>query len=421
MVKAKLQPQGRQESEPLRELKLACMNNLLSTTEERVYFKDLQSRFLFVSAGWIAAYTPGQATEELIGKTDFDVFSDGHASAAFEDEQEIIRTGNPLVGQVERETYSGRPDAWASTTKMPLRDERGRIIGTFGITRDVTAQIRAGEALAHHALGLSTQNERLRELDRLKDEFIALVSHELRTPLTSIIGYVELLRDEHTSGLDADAFAEVIERNAQRLLRLVGDLLFLSRIQSGKMAVEFRSADLADIAVQAVEEMRPEAQRKHIDLTFSAAAVPCLAVDPTRIAQLLGNLISNAVKFTPDGGRVEVRLGVEGDQAVLAVADTGIGIPAADRERIFERFFRTAIATRQAIPGTGLGLTITKAIVEAHDGTIAVDSDEGRGSTFTICLPLRPLPAPGTQDPADGRLEGRDPASSADDRADEDP
>src|ERR1035441_2234123 len=264
MVKAKLQPQGRQESEPLRELKLACMNNLLSTTEERVYFKDLQSRFLFVSAGWIAAYTPGQATEELIGKTDFDVFSDGHASAAFEDEQEIIRTGNPLVGQVERETYSGRPDAWASTTKMPLRDERGRIIGTFGITR-------------------------------------------------------------------AAAAAGVTEGNAQRLLRLVGDLLFLSRIQSGKMAVEFRSADLADIAVQAVEEMRPEAQRKHIDLAFSAAAVPCLAVDPTRIAQLLGNLISNAVKFTPDGGRVEVRLGVEGDQAVLAVADTGIGIPAADR------------------------------------------------------------------------------------------
>jgi len=101
------------------------------------------------------------------------------------------------------------------------------------------------------------------------------------------------------------------------------------------------------------------------------------------------------VKFTPDGGRVEVRLGREGGQVVLAVADTGVGIPAADRERIFERFFRTAIATRQAVQGTGLGLTITKAIVEAHHGTIAVDSDEGRGSTFTVRLPLRPMPAPG--------------------------
>jgi two-component system phosphate regulon sensor histidine kinase PhoR len=120
-----------------------------------------------------------------------------------------------------------------------------------------------------------------------------------------------------------------------------------------------------------------------------------ISTPPTRIAQLLGNFISNAVKFTPGGGRVEIRVGMEGDQAVLAVADTGTGFSAADRERIFERFFRTAIATQQAVPGTGLGLTITKAIVDAHHGTIAVDSDEGRGSTFTICLPLRHRPVPG--------------------------
>src|ERR1035438_9662075 len=140
MVKTKLLPQGRQESEALRELKLICMSNLLSTTDERVYFKDLQSRFLFLSAGWIAACAPGRAAEELIGKTDFDVFSAHHASAAFEDEQQIIRTGEPLVAKVERETYGGRADAWVSSTKMPLRDEHGQIIGTFGISP--TAQRR---------------------------------------------------------------------------------------------------------------------------------------------------------------------------------------------------------------------------------------------------------------------------------------
>ena len=401
MARVELPPQRREGSEPQRKLELICMSNLLSATGERVYFKDLQSRFLLVSAGWIAAYAPGRAAEELIGKTDFDVFSGQHASAAFRDEQQVIRTGEPIVGKVEMETYGGRADTWVSTTKMPLRDERGRIIGTFGISRDVTAQIRAENTLAKQALQLRAQNESLRELDRLKDEFIGLVSHELRTPLTSIIGYVEMLREEGMSGPNADHCAEVIERNAKRLLRLVGDLLFLSRIQSGKMAMEFRSADLADIAACTVEELRPEAQRKHIDLALSATAIPRLAVDPTRIAQLLGNLLSNAVKFTPDGGRVEVRLGREGGQVVLAVADTGVGIPAADRERIFERFFRTAIATRQAVQGTGLGLTITKAIVEAHHGTIAVDSDEGRGSTFTVRLPLRPMPAPGTEEPAD--------------------
>jgi PAS domain S-box-containing protein len=395
MVKARLRPPRRKEREPRRELELTCMSNLLSTAQERVYFKDLLSRFLLVSAGWIAAYAPGRTAAELIGKTDFDVFSDQHASAAFADEQQVIRTGEPIVGKVERETYSGQADAWVSTTKMPLRDSGGRIIGTFGISRDVTAQVRAENALARQALVLSTQNERLRELDRLKDEFIGLVSHELRTPLVSIIGYIELLREEGANGPNAGQFAEVIDRNAQRLLRLVGDLLFLSRIQSGQMAMEFRSADLAGIAACVVEEMRPEAQRKHVSLTLRAAAVPCLAVDPTRIAQLLGNLISNAVKFTPGGGRVEIRVGREGDQAVLAVADTGTGFSAADQERIFERFFRTAITTRQAVPGTGLGLTITKAIVDAHHGTIAVDSDEGRGSTFTICLPLRHRPVPG--------------------------
>jgi signal transduction histidine kinase len=391
MVKANLRPQGLQESDAAGELKLICMSNLLSTTDERVYFKDLQSRFLFLSAGWIAAYTPGRLVEELIGKTDFDVFGVKHAAAAFEDEQRIIRTGEPVVGKLEQETYPGRPDTWVTATKMPLRDRSGRIIGTFGISRDVTAKTKAEHAVIEQARELSAQNERLRELDGLKDEFIALISHELRTPLASIVGYVELLRDEHTTSLEAANFAEVIERNAQRLIRLVGDLLFLSRIQSGMIAVEFRDADLADITAQVVEEMRPEARRQHIDLALSTTAVPCFAADPARIAQLVGNLISNAVKFTPDGGRVEVRLGMEGDHAVLAVADTGIGIPAGDRERIFERFFRTAIATRHAIQGTGLGLTISKAIVEAHNGTITADSNEGGGSTFTVCLPLRPL------------------------------
>ncbi len=364
------------------------MSNLLSTTGERVYFKDLMSRFLFVSAGWIEAYAPGRDAGDLRGQTDFDVFTEEHASAAFADEQQIIRTGEPVVGQVERETYTGRPDAWVSTTKMALRDERGEIIGTFGITRDVTAQTIAENALARQAGELSAQNERLRELDRLKDEFVALVSHELRTPLTSIIGYIELLRDERATGMDAHHFAGVIQRNAERLLRLVGDLLFLSQMQSGTLALEVRDTDLAGLAAEAVQEARPAAGRKRIELTLSSAAVPHLGVDPTRIAQLLGNLISNAVKFTPEDGKVEVTLAVEGTEAVLSVSDTGIGIPAADRERIFERFFRTEAVTQRVIPGSGLGLTISKAIVDAHQGSITVRSDENHGSTFTVRLPL---------------------------------
>jgi PAS domain S-box-containing protein len=392
MAKAKAAPEGHADSEPMRELMLTCMRNLLAATEERVYFKDLESRFIFVSAGWIAAYTPGRSAEDLIGKTDFDVFSHQHAADAFADEQQIIRTGEPIAGQVERETYFGRPDAWVSTTKMPLLDGDGRVIGTFGISRDVTAQVGAEDALARQASELSAQNERLRELDRLKDEFIATVSHELRTPLTSIIGYIELLRDEGMDGPNTGQFTEVIGRNAEQLLRLVGDLLFLSRMRTGKLAIDLHATDLAGLAAKAVAEMRPQARRKNVELVLSATAVPPFAADPVRITQLLGNLISNAVKFTGAGGRVEVSIGAQEDGAVLAVADTGAGIPAADREKIFERFYRSATAARLVVPGTGLGLPIVKAIVEAHGGSITVDSAEGQGSTFTVHLPLRPVP-----------------------------
>ena len=343
MVRVNLPSQRRQESESRRELELTCMSNLLSATGERVYFKDLQSRFLLVSAGWIAACAPGLAMEDLIGKTDFDFFSAEHASAAFRDEQRVIKTGESIVGKVEQETHGAGANTWVSTTKMPLRDSRDRIIGTFGISRDVTAQKRAENTLAEQALQLVAKNEKLRELDRLKDQFIGMFSHELRTPLSSILGYAEILMEEGLSSPDAEQCVEVIDRNAKRLLRLAGDLQLLSQINSGQMPMEFRSADLADIAACAVEEMRPDAERKHIDLVLSANAIP---------------------RF------------------------------AADQDQIFERFYRTAIVRRQEIQGTGLGLTITKAIVAAHNGTIAVESGEDRGSTFTVRLPLLRVPPP---------------------------
>ena len=151
MVTARPQPEEPRESDQQRSLELTCMSNLLSTSQERVYFKDRLSRFLLVSEGWIAAYAPGRTAGEVVGRTDFDFFSEQHASAAFEDEQQIIRTGEPLVGKVELETYSHSPDAWVSSTKMALRDDSGEIIGTFGISRDVTTQIRAEQALLDQA------------------------------------------------------------------------------------------------------------------------------------------------------------------------------------------------------------------------------------------------------------------------------
>jgi diguanylate cyclase (GGDEF)-like protein/PAS domain S-box-containing protein len=158
------------------ELERVCVRNLLASSEERVFFKDLESRFLLVSAGFLAALGQGRSLAEVTGKTDFDIFSKPHAIEAFEDEQHIIRTGEPIVGKVERETFHDRPAVWVATTKLPLRDDHGRIIGTFGISRDVTAQIQAQDALAHQALHDSVTGlaNRVALMDRLTQALVAL-------------------------------------------------------------------------------------------------------------------------------------------------------------------------------------------------------------------------------------------------------
>ncbi|HUZ36826.1 MAG TPA: GAF domain-containing sensor histidine kinase [Streptosporangiaceae bacterium] len=237
---------------------------------------------------------------------------------------------------------------------------------------------------------LTEQNEQLRELDRMKDEFIAVVSHELRTPLTSIIGYLELLDDPDTPGLSDQqrSFTAIMHRNADRLLRLVGDLLFLAGLQTGELAIEHGEADMCELARSAVDTARSSAEAKHIKMTCASGHVPAVPGDAGRLAQLLDNLISNALKFTHEDGQVSVTVGVEGRSVVLTVSDTGIGMSADEQEHIFERFFRAEFATDRAIQGLGLGLTIVKAIVDAHNGGISVHSEPGRGTTFRVLLPL---------------------------------
>jgi len=260
------------------------------------------------------------------------------------------------------------------------------------------ATLERSLALAHDARkeaeaarrALSEQNKRLRELDRLKDEFLSLVSHELRTPLTSIRGYLDLVLDGEAGELNPEQrrFLDAVERNSGRLLRLVGDLLFVAQADAGRLSLERGSVDLSELAAHCVEEAAPAATEKSVSLVLLAEPVPSLVGDRGRLAQVLDNLVSNALKFTPEGGSVQVRTRAGGNQVVLEVEDSGIGIPVADQPRLFERFFRSAVAEDQAIPGTGLGLAIVKAIVEAHSGEISISSREGVGTTFRVELPL---------------------------------
>jgi len=270
----------------------------------------------------------------------------------------------------------------------PVHDGRGRQIGRLLALREIT-----GEREAEHA----------------KEDFFALVSHELRTPLTAILGYVELVLTEERLDPEHARHLAVVERNAQRLLRLVGDLLFGAQVERGSLALEPGSVDLSQLVRDAVALAQPRAAEAGIELAEEVVSLaPCLG-DRDRLAQVLDNLLSNALKFTSPGGRVDVRLATCAGNAELTVADTGVGILADELPYLFDRFYRATNATAGAVPGLGLGLMIARAIAESHGGTITVASDVGRGTTFTVVLPLRAAahqPPPtlgGAPHPAGGR------------------
>lgn len=237
------------------------------------------------------------------------------------------------------------------------------------------------------ALAYNDVTEFMRAL-RVKDEFVASVSHELRTPLTSIMGYVDLLLDNPDLPADQAAQLEVVARNTDRLRRLVADLLHTAQVDDGPMHVVRSRTDFSAIVRESVEAASPTAQAAEIDLQVTAPETLLVTVDAQRIAQVVDNLISNAIKYTPPGGEVHVCLAVDGSRVELEVTDTGVGIEAKDRERLFTRFFRARHAEERSIQGVGLGLSITKSIVESHGGRIEVESQVGRGSVFRVRLPL---------------------------------
>jgi signal transduction histidine kinase len=241
-------------------------------------------------------------------------------------------------------------------------------------------------AFAGAALGYTDVTDFMRAL-RVKDEFVALVSHELRTPLTSIVGYVQIMEEDGAVPPHAIEQLHVVHRNAERLRRLIGDLLDTAQRDGSPMPITRSDADLAAIVVESVEAARPVADSAGVALVLSVPDELRTSLDEQRIAQVVDNLLSNAIKYTEPGGRVTVQLGTDEQWVELQVADTGIGIAPDDCERLFTRFFRTEDAHRRAVVGAGLGLSITKDIVESHGGRIDVDSVLGRGSVFRVRLP----------------------------------
>ena len=250
----------------------------------------------------------------------------------------------------------------------PIQGPDGRFAGRIWTLRDVTSD---------------------RDLERLRDAFIAAISHELRTPLTSISGFLELLGDEeHELGETGRGYLTVIRRSTERLQRIVEDLLLVAQIEARRLELSLEPVDLADVVATATEAARPAADDKGVTIRLGGTVGVHVDADPQRLGQVLDNLVSNAVKFTPPGGTVDVAVERDAARARLVVTDTGVGIPGDEQAQLFSRFFRATTATRQAIPGTGLGLWIARSIVEQHGGTISLESRVGEGTRVTVSLPV---------------------------------
>jgi two-component system NtrC family sensor kinase len=237
-----------------------------------------------------------------------------------------------------------------------------------------------GQAIVMHDI------THLKDLDRIKSEFVTTVSHDLRSPLTAILGYVELIERAGTVNDQQREFIRRVRLSVDHMTRLVADLLDLGRIEAG-LDTTLEVTPLSVLARYALDGLRSSAEMKQQKITTALPDdLPMVRGDPYRLRQMIGNLLENAVKYTPAGGEIAINAVVEGDQVILRVSDSGPGIPAADQPYIFDKFFRASNVPEDT-GGTGLGLSIVKSIVDSHQGRIWVDSQLGKGTTFTVVLP----------------------------------
>jgi PAS domain S-box-containing protein len=330
-----------------------------------VYAKDLAGRYILFNHAWRSqtALTPEQA----LGATDEELFGAEAARRLRANDTQVAETGVPLQVQ-ERVVMRGRTYTYRSS-KFPLYDDNGRIHAVCGVSTDITDVVDA---------------------DRRKDEFLATLAHELRNPLAPIRNGLEILRRSELAP-KAERAREIMERQFRHLVRLVDDLLDVSRISRGKLELRLAPTTLQQCIEEALEASQAAVEAAGHTLAVDLPPQPLpLQGDLTRLAQVVGNLVNNAVRYTAPGGHIRVSARAEGGQAVVQVSDDGSGIAAETLPRVFDLFAQGAAAPHQAQAGLGIGLWLVRRLVEMHHGAIEVQSEgPGRGSTFMVRLPLR--------------------------------
>jgi PAS domain S-box-containing protein len=355
---------------------------IVDSSDDAIVSKDLQSTIMSWNKG--AERIFGYSAEEMIGESIKKLLPPDRQN----EEAQILARLQRGERLEHFETRRQRKDGKmidVSLTISPIRNSKGVIVGASKIARDITEQKAALRELAE-------THEQLQRADRLKAEFLTTLSHELRTPLNAILGWVQILKD----GATAEDIAQgipIIERNVRVQSQMIEDLLDMSRIEAGKVSLDFQRVDLAAVVSAGIETVRPAVNAKEIRLTSAFASVNGIVMgDKDRLQQIIWNLLANAVKFTPKNGRIHVVIKRVDSHVEIDVSDSGQGIAPEFLGQVFDRFRQADAATTRRHGGLGLGLSIVKNLTELHGGNVRVASlGLGQGATFTVSLPLQAI------------------------------
>ena len=352
----------------------AYIENLVDNAGDAIISTDVEDRILTWNHG--AEVIFGYSKEETVGQS-LTILLPAHRAGELEEIRDKVRLTGVIRNLEVRRIRKDGIIIEASLAVSPIRDKDDNVIGFLHLARDVTEKKR--------------YEQRLKELDKMKSAFVSNVSHELRTPLTAIKASADNMLDRLIGDLNGKqvGYLTRIKSNSDRLARLINDLLDLSTIEAGKIDLRPANLPLVTLVKEAAESLRPVAAEKLINLTVMSADPGVIAwADRDKVIQVLMNLIGNALKFTPTGGKVTIAVAKNSAAWMqISVTDTGPGIPAEEVNKVFGRFYQIGQAGTQKTQGTGLGLAISKALVEMHGGKIWVESEAGKGSTFSFTLP----------------------------------
>jgi PAS domain S-box-containing protein len=356
-----------------------------SVRDYAIFMLDPEGHIVSWNAG--AERIKGYTEDEIVGRH-FSAFYPPEDVESGKPERELVLARQ--FGRIEDEGWRVRKDGsvfWANVVITALHDSTGSLRGFAKVTRDLTERLAREEAERRAVLH--------KETSRQKDEFLAIVSHELRTPLNVVIGQAAMLRSGTLTPDQADRAWNSLQRNLALQAQIIEDLLDVSRVVTGKLSLEEEPIEVRRLLEDALEEITPLAMSKGLQLALAAPDAPVAIVgDAIRLRQVLTNLLGNAVKFTPGGGRVAVDARVEDGWVIIRVTDTGIGIDPDFLSQVFDRFTQADTTSRREFTGLGLGLAIVRELVMRHGGRISARSGgRGKGSTFEIRLPIVPPPA----------------------------